>query len=465
MFERMPQDNDVRRVMDACLPGLEDRSDFDWEVLRQVRGEIKVKKKLSVGFVLVIVLVLTVVTALAAALLWEQQYVPMKEIEQAEGDYKNWPISQKQVLIRTLIDSGNVEESGETAKLYDDSTDEETKHVIANQLILTLTGHTDIEWINVDVITYAIMGFEDSWTPEQRVWWQNVTNQIYGNQGAPDTLVTPSADVISEVEAVAVAKEAILEAWGYPSDKLDRALPVANLYVTKQRPDYRRWDVQLKMFKEGSDNEVELIHVVVVDEHGQVIDDPDRGVMNPKDSFERMKNMPGRPPLFQTIDALADRADKMPFRVWPLELKAEYSEIVAPQVRAIVKSGDLAQLINGEGPDLSVIARSAFTYGMPGDQDMKQDDALSLAIQTLMATYALDSKIVAQYDDVSIYFDITEPNSPLWKFLFTANPGSEHFSFRYKVEINSQTGAVTKTDEIEFRKALERDLEYELRYY
>lgn len=56
MFNQAPQDNDIRRVMDACLPGLENSPDFDRDVLRHVRGAIKVKKKLSVGFVLVIVL-------------------------------------------------------------------------------------------------------------------------------------------------------------------------------------------------------------------------------------------------------------------------------------------------------------------------------------------------------------------------------------------------------------------------
>ena len=63
MFNQAPQDNDIRRVMDACLPGLENSPDFDRDVLRHVRGEIKVKKKLSVGFVLVIVLALAAVTA------------------------------------------------------------------------------------------------------------------------------------------------------------------------------------------------------------------------------------------------------------------------------------------------------------------------------------------------------------------------------------------------------------------
>ena len=65
MFNQAPQDNDIRRVMDACLPGLENSPDFDRDVLRHVRGAIKVKKKLSVGFVLVIVLALAAETTKA----------------------------------------------------------------------------------------------------------------------------------------------------------------------------------------------------------------------------------------------------------------------------------------------------------------------------------------------------------------------------------------------------------------
>ena len=141
-------------------------------------------------------------------------------------------------------------------------------------------------------------------------------------------------------------------------------------------------------------------------------------------------------------------------------------------MRAIVKSGDLTPLINGEGPDLSVIASSTFTYGMPGEQDMKQDDALDLAKQTIMETYALDSKIVTLYDDISVYFDITEPDAPLWKFLFIARnrekfPGgydSEQARLQYKVEINSRTGEVKKAEEFRFQ-GIGYDLEYDVKLY
>ena len=259
----------LHRAAETRLSDLQGDPWLAQRVMAQVKGEVKVKKKLSVGFVLVLVLVLAAVAALAAALLWEEQVIPLKEIEQAEGDYINWSITQKQALIRALIDSGNVEESNETICLFDDSTVEAEKHAIANQLVLTLTGQTDVKEITVDIITYAIMGPSDTWTPEQRVWWQNVTKQFVHDQDAPDTLIIPTEDVISEEKAISIAKTAILKAYELSPDVLDKALPVADLYVTDQRPDYRRWNIQFKVLREGSDNWVERVYVAIVDGAGQ----------------------------------------------------------------------------------------------------------------------------------------------------------------------------------------------------
>ncbi len=477
MFDHAQQDNELRRVMDACLPGLEQRPNFDRDVLRQVRGEVKVKKKLSVGFVLIIVLMLAAVTALAAALLWEQQVVPMKEIEQTEGDYASWPIEQKQALIRALIDSGNLAESAETAQLFEDSTDEAMKHSLADQLLLTLTGQTDVQEISIDIITYAILGPSDTWTPEQRVWWQQVTDQVYGSKDAVDTLVISKEDDISEGDAIAIAKEAILAAYALQSDALDNALSVADLYVTEQRPDYRRWNVQFKLLREGSDNYVERVYTAVVDETGQVIEDPDVGAVTPQTSAERAAVLSaGYPdtPLFEQIDDLAMQAGKTVFQLWPLELKAEYSQTIAPQVRTIVESGDLTTLNNGGVTDYDVIAYSSYTYGLPGGMDITQEEAFTLARQAIMETYHLDSETVALYDNCYIYFDITDPVVTLWKIVFWPSYASaasfpDGFAsgqghLRYKVELNSQTGEVTKAEEFAF-DALGGNLEYKLKLY
>lgn len=479
MFKQAPQDNEVRRVMDACLPGLENKPDFDRDVLRQVRGEVKVKKKISVGFVLVIALVLAAVTALAAVLLWEQQVIPMKEIEQSEGDYVDWPISQKQVLIRALIDSGNIVESDETTRLFDDATAEAEKNSIADQLILTLTKLTDVQEISVDMITYAIMGSTDTWTPEQRAWWQQVTEQFYSDQGATDTLITPTNEVVSEAEAVAIARTAILEAYQLPPDALDSSLTVADLFVTEQRPNYRRWNVQFKVLRDGSDSYVKRIYTAIVDEDGQVIDDPDVGIDTPTLSAERSRDIQNRQqlPLFDTISALANSENGMPIWAWSLETKAEYSKVVAPQVRTIVESGNLTPLINGEAvePDPYVIASSSYTYGLPGNRDMKQADALDLAKRAIMETYSVDNDVVELYDQLFVYFDITNPSVPLWKFVFQPGLGAyekfpnrinrdEQNSLRYKVEINSQTGEVMSLEEFKF-ETTDVNREYYLKWF
>lgn len=44
MCDRAPENNAIRRAMDACLPRLENEADFERMVLKQVRGEIQVKK-------------------------------------------------------------------------------------------------------------------------------------------------------------------------------------------------------------------------------------------------------------------------------------------------------------------------------------------------------------------------------------------------------------------------------------
>lgn len=67
--------NRIRQAIDARLSGVEAGPALEQKVLRTVRGEAKVKKKLSAGLVLVIVLILAAVTALGAALLKGKDFV------------------------------------------------------------------------------------------------------------------------------------------------------------------------------------------------------------------------------------------------------------------------------------------------------------------------------------------------------------------------------------------------------
>ena len=459
--------NHIKESLDNTLSLLQMQSLNASKLLAEAKGGKKVKRKLSVVMILAIMLLILTVTAIAATLMWEKYVVDLKKREQNQGQYADWEIKTKQDLIKSLMEMGYVQESDLTRQLFDSTISREKQEGIADEIMLMLTKQTDAKEINADIITYAIYGPESTWTAEQRVWWQQVTNMFRKVKDNPDTLVLSEKGDLSEERAISIAKETILKAYELPKEMLDKARPVANLYVTKERPDYRRWDIQFQIYEDGKPDYLQRVYTAVVDMSGKVIADPDVGIDLPQGFVQPTGVTRGRPTslLFQTIDALALQANERPFRVWPLELKAEYSEKVAPAVQDIIESGDLTPLVNGNGPDLSVIASSMFTYGLPNEKDMAQSDAMELAVQTLIQSYSLDSEAIAMYDDISVYYDITDPDLPLWKFLFTANIASDLFHTRYKVEMNSQTGVITKTDVIEFRKALDQDLEYVLRLY
>ena len=60
-------DEAVRAAIDDCLSGVQDMPSVRADVLNQVRGDVKVKKKFSVGIVFAIVLMLLMMSAAVAA--------------------------------------------------------------------------------------------------------------------------------------------------------------------------------------------------------------------------------------------------------------------------------------------------------------------------------------------------------------------------------------------------------------
>ncbi len=66
----MKLENDVRRVIDRRLSGMETARDFESKVLFMAKGEKKMKKKISVGLIFTVVLMLAAFGALAASVDW-----------------------------------------------------------------------------------------------------------------------------------------------------------------------------------------------------------------------------------------------------------------------------------------------------------------------------------------------------------------------------------------------------------
>lgn len=457
----------VQAAIDDCLSGVDNMPSLLTEVMRKAKGEEKVKKKLSLGLVLMIVLLLAAVGALAAAL-WEQQVVPMKEIEKSQGDYINWNINQKQTLIKALLESGSLAPSDETAKLLSDETDEAAKHLIADQLVLALTGQTDAKEITVDIITYAIMGATDYWTPEQRVWWQEITQQYHGDEGCPDTLIVPDQNDLTQAQAIAIAKAAILKAYAFSPDALDQAVPVAILYVTQQRPDYKRWDVQFKFFREGTKNYLERVYTAVVDENGHVIADDDVGVSSVEDAAQQYRETKEkeRSAIVQTYRSFADKGNSAPIQQWPLALKAAYSEQVRPMVLSALSSGKLTAYEDESTSmeERNIIASTVFAYGMPSEGDMSEAAAKQKANQLLQERYGYNE---ADFLYTFVYFDVTDSSRPLWRFVYLpANHPNATIHHLYRIELDARTGETVGVEQIQEQSQIASgSLEYDKKLY
>ncbi len=477
------QQNNMKRAMDTDLSSLRTTGRERTILLQNALEGKKVKKKWTAGLVMAIVMILIAATALAATLVWEHYAAQVKQVEHEQGDYALWPIKEKETLVKALMEMGYIGESEETARLLDAGTAEADKHALADQLLLALTGQTDPQEINLDIITYAILGSSDTWTPEQRVWWQGITNMYRAPDADANTFVVPTATDLSEKDAIAIAKAAVLKAYELPDTALDQAQAVADLYTTPQRPDYRRWCVLFNVYREGSSNYVERIYSATVDMAGNVIADPDLNEPHVEEAAARHKELKRlealpKPPLLVAYYKYLEAANYNSFKWWTLEMRAAFSLELREPIQAVVASGDLTPLVDplyGDVPGSELIASTVFAHGMPGDGDIAQAEALVLAKQALQDAYGLDANTLALYEDICVYFDITNPDRPLWKFYF--NPKSlpveklaggydnPLWNLCYKAETDARTGAIVFVDEFAFSMSGQDSMEYILKQF
>lgn len=362
----------IHHMMDTQLSGVKGDPYLAQRIIVDAKGGQKVKRKISVGLVFCFVLLALSVVAVAATLLW-QDYVPhVKQAEQEIGDYAQWSDAKRIQLAQDIIAMGYGNESDAAAVLQNDEATETEKAAAADRMMLELTGLNDVKEIHSTLITYSLMGHEDTWTAEQRVWWNGIIN-LYANTDAPDTLLVPSKEDLSEEDAIAIAKAAVQEAYGFGDDFMASLHAVANLYVTDQRPDYKRWDIQFKKYRDNS-TYLEKVYSVVVDENGEVISDPDVGIEHPAERAER--------------DA-AQSAEQE---------KAENPELAKVYSQYGRENQSIWRLTLEEKASLL-----GDDNGLPDNQDITETEAIQIAVNRLASIgYSMDSY------EVSVWYKICD---------------------------------------------------------
>ncbi len=405
---------------------------------------------------------------------WEDYVYTFRETDKQFGPYDVWPIAEKEKLIQVLLDLGHILASANTDLLWNETTPETEKHNIADTLMLDLVGqHTvdGLQGIRYESVTYAIMGMEWDWTAEQRVWWQDVT-YLYSDNNNPDQYVLAQPSDLPEADAIAIAKESIIDAYALPDDALDNAVAITNLYVTRNHPDYRRWEINLSL-RDENDQKIGYGFSVTVSPDGRVIADPDLDRQHVReDAVYRQTLVDDQtPPMVALYQSYAEKEDSFLAWKWTASAKADYCTQTQAQIQEALKTNDLSVITNHaylpeliQTPIQEMIVCSAFVYGYPNDTQLQAEEALIIAKQALMDEFAFDDEKLANLCHYES-FDITHPDKPLWKFVFCPNDFmAEDVNVFYKVKIDANTHHLVTVFEIDFDQALKDENVYRLLY-
>lgn len=477
MFDHAPQNNAIRRVMDACLPGLGNRPDFDRDVLRQVRGKMKVKNKLSVGFVLVIALVLIIATALAIVTLRDTAQL-VAQTEQEDGYFGEWPVEKKITVVSSLVEQGYIEETDDIKQMMGTSLSREEASLIADKAIAKFVGQ-DANEVGFLTIMQAAWGQFDLWTYEEKAWYSQLMENVGIESDGKTVYVEPTGS-IDEQKALAIARSAVAKGYGVDESVLDDYSYLISFQIPESAEAGDNQSYWLVTYT-APDNIPQANGLFDSFGSFDLFIHPETGeLLQSVEELRAIRASLSRRPtneLYQAIDAYYVRAREMgfnSFRTWSIEFRAEYSQEITPKVQAIVKSGDLTDLMNCGSPDITVMAQSTYTYGIPQEDAISQDEAFTLVKAALEKDYDLAPDLFEKYREIGIYYDITDANAPLWKFLF--NPKSlppqeldggldnPLFDLCYKVEIDAHTGEIVHIEEFPFQ-ILGHTLEYDLKWY
>lgn len=190
------QKEQVRHSVDARLSGLQGDPWLAQRVLANAKGEVKVKKKISVGLILTLVLVLAAVVALAAMTL-NALYEKTLEKEGQSGLIQDWSASDKVALVDWMVEAGVELNEEQVAKLHNDSLSDANKGTLAMEIIGGYYPARDGILTSIDIIAKE-KGPIEYWTLEDKAWFSEMMVKYQPEEVSSVNLLPTQGDITKE---------------------------------------------------------------------------------------------------------------------------------------------------------------------------------------------------------------------------------------------------------------------------
>lgn len=462
--------NDIQQALNTTLSSLHVSERDAGMLLAQAKGGKKVKKKLSVAFVLMMIFVTLSLTALAVITIREVGR-QIAENEKKQGYYINWTLEQKKKLIGSLIELKYMDESEEAGALLNGTQNDQEASETANRLMEKYTNR-NIDEINFLSIMQVPMGSVDKWTYEEKAWYSKLMRDV-GLEGDGITQFVEPSGKISEEEAIRIARREVAAGYKVDESKLDSYQVSVDFEIPEAaEPNDRQayWHVKFTAPDDMPENErlFILFPVYIHPDNGTLLWSV-QDMLSMKDYHTRPSN-----DVYNTLSSLEAEANGAIFSDWPLGLKARFSEEVAPKVQKVIDSKDLSSITLYDALDVDLIAQSSYVYGLPSDASVSQEKAKEMAALALRNEFNLQDNLLSLYSKIPVYYDVTNPAKPLWRFIFSwgvldrdkleSSVKDAMSGFCFRVEIDAMKGNIVNTERFEFTHQMD-NLEYRLKWY
>ncbi len=232
---------EFHEAIDTTLSGLQGDPFLAQRIMNQERtGEPVVKKRLSVGLVLAIVLLLIAVTALAVALLSPKEIVEQVAVPMAQGNDKEW---------RVETDFTPEELAAFIRACNENGIDLDENHAIM-EAIRSGKGYNEEEAI-MAVCRVAFGGNYGEWTIAERHWFQDMMVSI--GWAAENSVALPGPDDLTEEDARGRLIAAIQVEYGPDLPLEDRELFSVSIDFSAEPSEVAAWTLTCTPRVEGAE--------------------------------------------------------------------------------------------------------------------------------------------------------------------------------------------------------------------
>ena len=204
----------VRREIDEGLSFLEHRPSLHCDIMKEIKGEKVVKKKLSLAMAFVLAILL-LSTAAFAWTLSRHYFEDIAQLQFESGYYDDWGWEEKRAMVDILLEYELI--TAEEAGMMTDEAAVDT-YMIERYGI---NGRSDT--IGLWSILEKELGPIRAWTLEQKAWYSEMQIEIGLLTSENDDYICalPEAGDIQPEAAIATAKRAIIDAYDLDSIALD----------------------------------------------------------------------------------------------------------------------------------------------------------------------------------------------------------------------------------------------------